>query len=303
MTNPPLYILAFDHRVSLNKMFGPHGSTYAGANGSTTVDYSLLKEIIYDGLLTALPALSLSTSDVGILVDEEFGAGVARRARQDGVLLAMPAEKSMAKIFELEYGDEFASHIEEFDPDQVKILAFKDTSQPEEDARLSRTRLAELSDWLAPRRQKFMVEILVTPTAEHLESVGGSTERFEEEIRPRLMCEAIAELQAGGVEADVWKVEGLHSEAAYREVVTQATDGGRTHAQTIILGRGAPEETVRGWLRMGAAVPGLDGFAIGRSTWSDAVTAFMDGHLDRTGAAQQIGRNFAEYVTVFREQR
>lgn len=302
MPHPPLYILAFDHRVSLNKMFGPHGASFAGVNGATTVDYGLLKEIIYEGLLTALPGLSLSPSDVGILVDEEFGAGVARRAREDGVLLAMPAEKSMAKIFELEYGDQFAAHIEQFDPDQVKVLAFKDASQPEADARLSRTRLADLSDWLAPRRQKFMVEILVTPTPEHLESVGGSTERFEEEIRPRMMCEAIAELQAAGVEADVWKVEGLHSESAYREVVAQAHDGGRTHAQTIILGRGAPEETVHGWLRMGSAVPGLDGFAIGRSTWSEAVTSYMNGALDRAGAADQIGRNFAEYVTIFRER-
>ena len=99
-TRPPLYILAFDHRVSLIKMFGENGGQFNGRK----VDFSDLKSVIFDGLVESLPGLGLRPQDVGILIDEECGAAIARKAKAAGVKLAMPAERSMQNVFELEYG-------------------------------------------------------------------------------------------------------------------------------------------------------------------------------------------------------
>jgi len=298
-SHQPLYILAFDHRVSLIKMFGENGGTYNGQR----VEFSKLKEIIFDGLLASLGPLGLKHSDVGILVDEECGADVAFRAKELGVLLAMPAERSLQKVFELEYGDKFDQHIEKFNPDQVKVLAIRDDSIDAESRALSKTRLKALSDWLKPRPYKFMLELLVFPTPGQLESVGGSQERFDEELRPAMMVETIAEYQAAGIEADVWKVEGLNSVEHYAAVAKQAQAEGRDDVECIILGRGAPEPAIEQWVRTAAKVPGFTGFAIGRSTWADSLKGYMDGSLTRDDAIQQIAGRFSSYVRMFEEER
>ncbi len=55
------------------------------------------------------------------------------------------------------------------------------------------------------------------------------------------MTAAIAELQDGGIEPDVWKIEGLDSRAACEAVVAVARRGGRDRVGCIVLGRGEDE--------------------------------------------------------------
>ena len=107
-----LYMLAFDHRGSFQKQL-------LGITGSPTPDEAAriadIKTLIFEGFLEAQASGKLAEG-AGILVDEEFGAPVARRARELGIVLAMPAEASGRDEFDLEYGDDFARHIEAFDP-------------------------------------------------------------------------------------------------------------------------------------------------------------------------------------------
>ena len=54
-----------------------------------------------------------------------------------------------------------------------------------------------------------MFELLVPPEAAELEELAGDKKAYDRKMRPRLMVQAIHELQDAGVEADVWKIEGL----------------------------------------------------------------------------------------------
>ncbi|MFT4284406.1 MAG: DUF2090 domain-containing protein [Protaetiibacter sp.] len=295
----PLYMLAFDHRASLVKMFGPNGGTQNGR----VVDFAELKGIIFDALFASLAELGLDPSDVGILVDEEFGAAIAARAKEAGIILAMPAEKSLEPIFQLEYGDDFAAHIERFDPDQVKVLLIHNSGYAPEDDALQLSRLRALSDWLKPRRQRFMIELLVHPSEEELASVGGDRARFMSELMPGLMLGAIRRCQDAGIDADVWKVEGLETTAQYAAVAELARSGGRDHVECIILGAGAPDAVVAEWLRAAAPVRAFTGFAIGRSTWQDALAGYMDGSLTREAAVAAIAEQFGRWVRLYEDAR
>ena len=51
-----------------------------------------------------------------MLVDEQFGGDIPREAKERGLKLAMPVEKSGQDEFDFEYGDDFGAHIEKFDP-------------------------------------------------------------------------------------------------------------------------------------------------------------------------------------------
>src|SRR5215831_17050116 len=114
----PLYILPFDHRGSFQtKMFGWKGTL----SPEQTAEIAAAKQVIYDGFLAALAA-GAPKEKAGILVDEQFGAAILRDAASNNVVTACPAEKSGQEEFDFEYGEDFARHIEAFEPTFCKVL-------------------------------------------------------------------------------------------------------------------------------------------------------------------------------------
>jgi myo-inositol catabolism protein IolC len=287
----PLYLMAFDHRGSFeHDLFGAAEPVPPDVHdGIITV-----KEIIFDAHRQALSA-GAPQEYCGVLVDEEFGAGVARSAKADGVVLAMPVERSGQEEFEFQYGDDFGAHIEAFDPAFAKVLV---RYNPDGDPDLNRRqteRLARLSHWLRDRERKFLFELLVPPTTSQLDRFGGDQRDYDRSLRPDLVVATIAALQAGGVEPDIWKIEGLDSREACEEVVTQARSEGRNGVKCIVLGRGADEPQVIEWVRIGAAVDGFDGFAVGRTLWEQALKDLL---TDKASRAETVDRIAARYRDV-----
>ena len=72
-----------------------------------------------------------------------------------------------------------------------------------------------------------------------------------------------------------------HGEAAF----WIARRGGRDSVGCIVLGRGSDEAGIVAWLRAAAPVPGFVGFAVGRTTFWDALVGLRDGGLTREAAA------------------
>jgi myo-inositol catabolism protein IolC len=294
-----LYILAFDHRGSFQKkMFGIEGDP----TEEETERIADAKHLIFEGMLKAVEA-GVDPQVTGVLVDEQFGApkNIPGETKERGLLLAMPVEKSGQNEFDFEYGDDFGAHIESFDPHFSKVLV---RFNPEGDAEMNRRqveRLKRLSDWLRERDRKFLFELLVPAEDEQLEKVGGDTERFDAELRPELMIRAIEQLQDAGIEADVWKIEGIDTQEDCERIVQTARRDGRDGVICVVLGRGANDEKVDHWLRQGAPVEGYAGFAIGRTIWWDALKGFLDGDLERDEAAQQISDKYLRFVKVYNE--
>src|SRR3954449_127451 len=165
-----LYILAFDHRGSFQKkMFGIDGDP----TPEETERISDAKHLIFEGMSLASER-GVDGQAVGVLVDEQFGGSIPRDAKSDGLKLAMPVEKSGQHEFDFEYGDDFGSHIEQFDPDFSKVLVRLNPEDP--DAEMNKRqleRLKRLADWLHENDRKFLFELLVPATDEQLASVDG----------------------------------------------------------------------------------------------------------------------------------
>jgi myo-inositol catabolism protein IolC len=288
----PLYLLAFDHRGSFEKdLF--HASP--PISDEVRAGISDVKSLIFEGFELAI-ARGAPRDAAGVLVDEEFGAAVARRAIAAGYALAMPVERSGQAEFDFEYGEDFASHIEAFDPTFTKVLV---RYNPEGDAELNgrqTERLARLSGWLHGHGRRFLYELLVPATAEQLGRCGGDQNRYDAEIRPALVVETIRSQQDDGVEPDIWKIEGLDTETDCARIVAQATAGGRDRVVCIVLGRGVTEERLLDWLRVAAAVPGFDGFAVGRTLWEEALQGFLAGRATRGQTAATIADRYLETV-------
>ena len=294
----PLYILPFDHRGSFETgMFGWHGEL----NAEQTAQIAAAKQVIYDGFKAALAA-GVAKEKAGILVDEQFGAAILRGASAQGIHTACPAEKSGQEEFDFEYGDDFAAHIEKFNPTFCKVLVRYNPESDEELNRRQSERLRRLSEYLSKAgRSLFLFELLVPAEKPQLERFNGDKKRYDLELRPSLMVRAIHELQEAGVEPDIWKIEGLDRREDCVKIVEAARRNGRDKVGCIVLGRGESEEHVREWLRTAAAVPGFIGFAVGRTDFWDPLVAWRDRKATREEAVARIALHFEEFVKIFEE--
>jgi myo-inositol catabolism protein IolC len=260
--NKPLYILPFDHRGSFQTgMFGWKGSL----SPAQTAQIAAAKQVIYDGFKAAVTA------------------GVAKE--RAGILV--------------EYGDDFARHIETFNLTFCKVLVrYNPEADKDMNARQTR-RLRQLSEYLHHTDHKFMFELLVPATPEQLQQVGGDHKRYDLERRPALMVGAIRALQEAGIEPDIWKIEGLDRREDCVQVVETARRDGRDDVGCIVLGRGEDEAHVHTWLTTAAGVPGFIGFAVGRTTFWDPLIAWREQRSSREAAAAEIARRYRQWVDVF----
>ena len=141
--------------------------------------------------------------------------------------------------------------------------------------------------------------MLVPAEDAQLQAVGGDSDRYDAELRPELMRRAIADIQAAGIEVDVWKIEGVEERADCEMLVAQARAGGRDGVTCVVLGRGADDAKVDHWLTQAAPVDGFIGFAIGRSIWWDPLKAYVGGKIERAAGARKIAENYLRFVSVY----
>ncbi len=291
----PLYLLPFDHRHSyVSGMF--HYEPPLTPEQHRNVADS--KRVIYEGFSQSIGADAPKQS-AGILVDEQFGADILRDANASGYVTALSTEKSGSEEFEFEYGPAFAEHIEAFDPTFAKVLV---RYNPEGDAALNRrqtARLKQLSEYCRSANRRFMFELLVPATTTQTAAVQSDKQQYDIRLRPGLMLQSIRALQDAGVEPDVWKIEGLARSDECERIVEAAQRDGRRDVACIVLGRGADQDKVVHWLEIAAAVPGFIGFAIGRTTFWDAVADYVGGKATRQDAASRIAGRFREWVAIF----
>lgn len=294
-----LYLLPFDHRQSYVAGMFDFKLPLSALQRDQVIDS---KRLIYEGFRQALTD-GVPAASAGILVDEEFGAAVLRDAHQRGHVTALSVERSGIDEFEFEYGADFADHIAAFDPTFAKVLV---RYNPQGDCALNLRqvqRLKQLSDHCQRSPRRFMFELLVPATGDQLASAGADPNAFDRDTRPVLMQQALLALQDAGIEPDVWKIEGLERAADGARIVEIARRGGRDHVGCIVLGRGADEAKVRQWLGVAAGVPGFIGFAVGRTSFWDAVAGYRAQTLTRTQAAAQIARRLREWVDIFEAGR
>ena len=290
-----LYILAFDHRGSFQKkFFGIEGEPDA----EQTAIIADAKHLIFEGMLQAIGG-GADASSAGVLVDEQFGSTVPAEARERGLKVAMPAERSGQPMFDFQYDEEFGAHIEKFDPDFTKVLVRYNPDGDAEENRVQLGKLKVLSDWLHGHDRKFLFELLVPAEDAQLASVGGDSDRYDAELRPELMRRAIVEIQDAGIEVDIWKIEGVDERSDCEMLAAQTRAGGRDGVVCVVLGRGADDAKVDHWLTQAAPVEGFAGFAIGRSIWWDPLKAYVDGKIERSAGARKIAENFLRFIAVY----
>jgi 5-dehydro-2-deoxygluconokinase len=144
-----------------------------------------------------------------------------------------------------------------------------------------------------------MFELLVPAEKAQLDSLKGDKRAYDLELRPRLMAQAIEQLQDLGVEPDVWKIEGLDRREDCESIVASARRGGRERVGCIILGRGEDDRKVHEWLAIASGVRGFIGFAVGRTSFWEPIVDWRAKQITRSAAVAETASRYREFVEVF----
>lgn len=295
-----LFILPFDHRGTFEKgMFGISESEL-----TPEIEEKIKKEktLIYEGFKKSV-VQKVPKEFSAILVDEQFGADILLDARSNGFITIQTTEKSGQKEFDFEYGDDFGQHLDKYRPTFAKVLVRFNPQDPEDSRERQKERLKKISDFCHEIGYKFLAEILVEPTAEQLSKLGNNKESFDKEERPALAINVFEEFQDYGIEPDIWKVEGVDKREEYEALVRAARRNGRDNVGIVILGRGAGKEQVDNWIRQGAGVEGIVGFAVGRTVFWDAIMENNQGKISDEETIRRISENFIYYYDLFMSER
>ena len=239
----------------------------------------------------------------GILVDEQFGAAILRDAAAHGFTTACPAEKSGQEEFDFEYGEDFAKHIEAFQPTFCKVLVRynpEGRSGSEQAPGRPFETAVRLSAWQEPE------PVHVRTAGAAREGTTRPAQRRQEGLRPATSPRADGAghraTPGRAVEPDVWKIEGLDRREDCEKIVDAAHRGGRDHVGCIILGRGEDDQKVREWLTTASTVPGFIGFAVGRTSFWDPLVAWRAKKITREEAVNEIAAPLSEFVDIFEEK-
>lgn len=291
-----LWALAIDHRSSFR-------SGFLGVDRPLTASESRqvrrAKAVALDALLAAVDR-GLPCGRPALLIDEEHGAGLISQAKEAGVAVIVPVERSGQDELAFEHGDDgFGPAIERVDPTYVKALVrYNPAGQREVNAR-QRKRLAHLQAWLDAYQRDWMLELLVPPAPHEREVDFFDRARWDTEVRPALTVEAIGELVGSGLHPAYWKLEGMPTTAAYEAVASATRASGRSDTTCLVLGRGADADAVDRWLRLAAPLPSYQGFAVGRTLWWEPLKAVLAGDWPAPVAADRIADSYRRLVGVY----
>lgn len=291
---PYLFILPFDHRGSFQKLI--FGDQWKAASEQKEV-IKKYKHVIFEAMKKI--GSKRGNQDLGILVDEEYGADIHAECEKLGIRHILTTEKSGQKIFDFEYPD-WKEHLKRIKPTYAKALIRVITH---EDHSVQNSRLKELNDFCLNQNMGFLIEPLIEPNETDLAACGGDKKRFDRELRARRFAEAVAEMHAAGVKPDVWKIEGTETKEAMDVCSTATFSGGKPNVQIVILGRGETQEKVDQWLRAGAKSNGVNGFAIGRTVFGDVISKLHKGELTEQQAIDEIAKNYEHGIEVFLEAK
>lgn len=311
LTNKPLLaILPFDHRSYFEKLLSTPSAALSGSplplkegdSEHLAHEITEYKKIIYAGYEKSLE-LGVPKESSAILVDDVFGMDILLDAKNKGYQIAQSTEISGDDHFEFEHGTDWKTWIEKVKPTFVKALVRYNPESRLDLNQESRSGLKKLSDYAHAHGYQFLIEPLVIGSDAQLASVNHDKYRYDTELRPGLTVKMIEELQNAGIEPDIWKIEGMFAAEDYERVVTAAkkstSEHNREHIGIISLGRNETDEVVETWLKVGATVQGVVGFAVGRTVFLDALMKYKNHELARDQAVTEIAHRFKHFYDVF----
>ena len=269
-----LLAFAFDHRSQFVEM--------AAANGKTEADIDRFKLIA----LQAVTETAASHDGVGLLVDDRLGRSALHAASDHDIWIGRPIEQSGVFPMAFEEGPDLGSRLAEWPVNHcVKVLAPIRADDPAELTAYNEREIVRLADACRRTGHEFLFEI-----------ISGNNGKA---AAPDQILSLMQRYYDLGVAPDWWKLEPVEDTGFWTAAgdIVRAND---PHLQGIIvLGKEMPEEHLCRVLAIARTEPLVNGFAIGRTIFSQAAQAWFAGEIDDNAAQQMMTAVYGQLIDAW----
>lgn len=272
-----LNILAFDHRIQLEKMALDSGSDLALIPQVKKLILQAAEQVVeQDGL----------QSKIGVFVDGTYGQGVLNQVTGKGWWVARPLELPGSRPLRLEHGN-IGSQLINWPVEQiVKCLVF---FHPEDEIKLRLEQEAlinEVYQACCQSGHELLIEIILPVDMPRNDGFYlQSLERFYNL----------------GIKPDWWKLPPLSADSW--DSVTALINERDAHCHgVVILGLDASMEALEAGFNAAAGKDIVKGFAVGRSIFAKPAQAWFSGEVDDQGFIEQIKSNYRHLISVWNQR-
>lgn len=287
---PQLYILPFDHRATFVKSLFGWSDPLSPQHAKEVKKY---KFFVWESFLKVYDKMA-DPAPLALLVDEQFGARILRQAKRLGVQTILTTEKSGQTAYDFEYGKHFGRHLKNFGPRYAKALVrYNPTEKKINKEQLPR--LKKLADFCLQERIGFLFELLVPATEAQMKKYK-TKKRYDRALRPTLTAQALKEIRAAGIEADIWKMEPMHTAPEWKKIISVLRRGNEKEVKIVILGRDATKPEVRASFKLGVRFDEIIGFAVGRTIFYRPLEQFHKGKISARHLVQKMADEYESYI-------
>jgi 5-dehydro-2-deoxygluconokinase len=280
---PELAVFAFDHRVQLEEL--------AGAVPDAAARIARFKALLAAGARRGaeLAHRAGGAAAFGAILDDRYGEDTLPTLTGNGWWIARPVELPGSRPLAFEAGPELALALRAWPTEHVaKCLV---SYHPDDPAGLREAQLRQLQ-------------------ALQLACVGTDRELLVEVIPPReaadapdTLARALDQIYAAGVRPDWWKLPPPDSALEWT-LIDAAIERNDPHCRgVLLLGLEASEEALAASFATAAPHARCKGFAVGRSIFGEAASAWFAGSLGDDAVIADVAARYARLSELWRRAR
>lgn len=275
---PDMRVFAFDHRMQIEAMADEAAAPRERIGAFKTL------------CLQAAERVADGRRGYGILCDGRLGRDALYKAVDRGLWIGRPVEwpGSRPLTLEPEIGPDFGGLVEWPLEQVVKVLCFY---HPDDDPDMKAKQEDVVKRLFAASRRnrlEMLLEIIPSKVAPVDDgSVAAAIERFYEI----------------GVYPDWWKLEPMHSEAAWKNACDAITRNDPHTRGIVVLGLDAAPEDLRASFDVAARFDLVKGFAVGRTIFGHAARRWLAGEIGDEEAVADMAERYKELCGVWDRAR
>ena len=291
---PSLAVLAFDHRAQFEDMAAEHGQPLQRVSQFK----QLVAQAAQQGYLAARAHSGVAGNGVegsggfprpGVIVDGRFGQDVLPALTGSGWWIARPVELPDSRPLVFEEGANVALTLRSWPHDHVAkcLLVY----HPDDTPALRQQQLASARDLALACHatgHELLLEVIPPRDMPH----DNST-----------LARAMRQFYDAGIYPDWWKLPPPSSQAAWQQIADVLAEHDPRCRGVLLLGLGASVEALREAFDTAAAQPLCKGFAVGRSLFADAASAWFAGTLNDAGVVAQIATRYQQLIGLWCQAR
>jgi 5-dehydro-2-deoxygluconokinase len=278
-----LAVLAFDHRAQLEELATRHGAAL-----ERVADFKhLVARAAQQGYASAQREAGADTRfpQPGVIVDGRHGETVLPLVTGAGWWVARPVERPGSRPLRFEEGLNVGLALRTWPGEQVvKCLV---SYHPDDDGALREEQLQTLTG-LAEACQATDHELLVevipprgTPSADDT------------------LARAMRQVYGAGVRPDWWKLPPPLAQGEWAQINAAIAEHDPQCRGVLLLGLEASVDHLAQGFRAAAGQPRCKGFAVGRSLFADAASAWFAGQIDDPGVITQVAERYHRLIQLW----